>query len=54
LRQPEITAEIRLSAVARYVRQSTWASHPALTRAGYEALQEILLAGGFIPRRYPF
>jgi NitT/TauT family transport system substrate-binding protein len=43
---PEITAEIRLRAVERYVRQSTWASHPALTREGFEALQEILHAGG--------
>jgi len=51
---PEITAEIRLRAVERYVHQSTWASHPALTREGFEALQEILLAGGFIAQRHRF
>jgi hypothetical protein len=36
------------------VRQSTWVAEPALTRAGFEALQEILLAGVFIRRRHRF
>lgn len=51
---PEIDTELCLRAVERYVRQSTWVAEPALTRAGFEALQEILLAGGFIRRRHRF
>ena len=51
---PEIGAEVRVQAVERYLRQGTWNRDPALTRAGYETLQEILLGGGFITRRYPF
>ncbi|HWC04281.1 MAG TPA: ABC transporter substrate-binding protein [Methylomirabilota bacterium] len=51
---PEIAAGTRVRAVERYLRQSTWAPDPALTRAGFEALQEILLAGGFIARRHRF
>jgi NitT/TauT family transport system substrate-binding protein len=51
---PEIAAGTRVRAVERYLRQSTWAPDPALTRAGFEALQEILLAGGFIARRRRF
>ena len=50
---PEIGAEVRVRAVERYLRQGTWNRDPALTRAGYETLQEILLGGGFITRRYP-
>ena len=50
---PEIVAEVRVRAVERYLRQGTWNRDPALTRGGYEALQEILLGGGFITRRYP-
>ena len=51
---PEIPSEIRLHAVERYVRQSTWAPHPALKLEGFEALQAILLAGGFIAKRHRF
>jgi len=51
---PEITADICLRAVDRYARQSTWASHPAITPEGFEALQDILLAGGFIAERHRF
>src|SRR3989441_2342537 len=47
----EIDAGIRVRAVERYLRQSTWVGDPVLTRAGFEALQEILLGGGFITRR---
>ena len=45
---PDITADLRRHAVERYARQNTWAAHPAITPEGFEALQEILLAGGFI------
>jgi NitT/TauT family transport system substrate-binding protein len=51
---PDIDAGVRVQAVDRYVRQSTWATDPVLTRAGFDTLQEILLAGGFIKRRHPF
>ncbi len=51
---PEIDAGVRAGAVERYLRQGTWNREPVLTRAGYEALEEILLGGGFIKRRHPF
>jgi NitT/TauT family transport system substrate-binding protein len=38
-------------AVARYHEQGTWARDPLLRREGYDYLEEILLAGGFIGRR---
>ena len=40
--------------VERYLRQSTWAPDPVLTRPGFEALQSILLTGGFIKRPHRF
>ena len=51
---PDMTAEIRLRAVARYLAQDTWAHDPILRQPGYEALQQILRDGGFIkrPHRY--
>ncbi len=51
---PDIDAGIRARAVERYLRQSTWARDPVLTRAGFDALQEILLGGRFIRRRHRF
>ena len=51
---PDIDAELRRRAVHRYLIQSTWATHPVLTREGYELLQQILLDGGFIGRRHRF
>ncbi|OLB06980.1 MAG: hypothetical protein AUH14_04905 [Candidatus Rokubacteria bacterium 13_2_20CM_69_15_1] len=50
----DIDAGIRVRAVERYRLQSTWVAEPVLTRAGFEALQEILLGGGFITRRHRF
>jgi NitT/TauT family transport system substrate-binding protein len=40
--------------VARYRAQGTWPDDPRLDRPGYERLQEILLAGGFITGRHPY
>jgi NitT/TauT family transport system substrate-binding protein len=37
-------------AVGRYHEQGTWARDPLLRREGYDYLEEILLAGGFIGR----
>ncbi|MGH7346334.1 MAG: ABC transporter substrate-binding protein [Candidatus Rokuibacteriota bacterium] len=51
---PDIDARIRVAAVERYLRQSTWAPDPVLTRAGFDALQTILLDGGFITRSHRF
>jgi NitT/TauT family transport system substrate-binding protein len=38
-------------AVGRYHEQGTWARDPLLRREGYDYLEAILLAGGFITRR---
>jgi NitT/TauT family transport system substrate-binding protein len=51
---PDVDPELRRRAVARYLAQGTWPSHPVLTRAGYEYLQQILLDGGFITRRHRY
>jgi len=45
------TRAILEGAVARYHAQGTWARDPLLRRAGYDYLEEILLAGAFIRRR---
>jgi NitT/TauT family transport system substrate-binding protein len=50
----DIDGAVRVAAVERYLRQSTWARDPVLTRAGYETLQEILLSAGFIKKPHPF
>jgi len=51
---PDIDRRIRVAAVERYVRQSTWARDPVLTRSGFDTLQTILLDGGFIRRAHRF
>jgi NitT/TauT family transport system substrate-binding protein len=51
---PDIEPSVRVAAIERYLRQSTWATDPVLTRAGYETLQEILLSAGFIKKPHPF
>jgi NitT/TauT family transport system substrate-binding protein len=51
---PEIAAPLLARIVARYRAQGTWPDDPRLDRPGYERLQEILLAGGFIKRRHPY
>jgi len=50
----DIDPRIRVAAVDRYLRQSTWARDPVLTRTGFDALQAILLDGGFIKRSHRF
>jgi NitT/TauT family transport system substrate-binding protein len=51
---PEVDAPLLEASIARYQRQDTWARDPLLRRQGYDTLQGILLAGGFIrrPHRY--
>lgn len=51
---PAIPDEIRARAIDRYLRQGTWATDPILRQPGFEYLQEILLAGGFIRRRHRY
>jgi NitT/TauT family transport system substrate-binding protein len=50
----DIDPVIRVAAVERYLKQSTWAPDPVLTRRGYDTLQDILLAAGFIKKPHPF
>jgi len=50
----DIDPRIRVAAVERYLRQSTWARDPLLTRPGFDTLQAILLAGGFTKRTHRF
>lgn len=51
---PAIERSILERIVARFAAQSTWAPDPLLRRSGYDYLQEILLAGGFIGHRHPY
>jgi NitT/TauT family transport system substrate-binding protein len=48
---PATKPAILEGAVGRYHEQGTWARDPLLRREGYDYLEEILLAGGFIRRR---
>jgi NitT/TauT family transport system substrate-binding protein len=50
----DIDPVILVAAVERYLKQSTWAPNPVLTRRGYDTLQDILLAAGFIKKPHPF
>ena len=50
----DIDPNICVAAIERYLRQSTWARDPVLTRGGFDALQTILLDGGFITRTHRF
>src|SRR6266478_5660651 len=50
----DVDPRIRVAAVERYLRQLTWARDPVLTRTGFEALQTIVLDGGFIKRTHRF
>ena len=50
----DIEPAVRVAAIERYLKQSTWATDPVLTRVGYETLQEILLSAGFIKKPHPF
>jgi NitT/TauT family transport system substrate-binding protein len=49
---PEIEPEIRTRAVGRYLAQDTWAHDPLLREEGFNYLQDILVGGGFISKRY--
>lgn len=51
---PDVDPDIRTRAVARYLRQDTWAKDPLPRQEGFEYLQDILVGGGFISKRYPY
>jgi NitT/TauT family transport system substrate-binding protein len=51
---PDIEPEIRTRALARYLQQGTWARAPLLREEGFNYLQDILVGGGFISKRYPY
>jgi NitT/TauT family transport system substrate-binding protein len=51
---PDVDPRIRVAAIDRYLRQSTWARDPVLTRSGYDTLHTILLDAGFIKRAHRF
>ncbi|HXH08984.1 MAG TPA: ABC transporter substrate-binding protein [Alphaproteobacteria bacterium] len=51
---PDIEPDIRRRVVARYLRQDTWAKDPLLHQEGFDYLQDILIGGGFISKRYPY
>ena len=51
---PEVPASTRERIAARYLAQSTWARDPICRRAGYEYLQDMLVYGGLIKRRFPY
>jgi NitT/TauT family transport system substrate-binding protein len=51
---PEVDLPLLARIVARYRAQGTWPDDPRLDRPGYERLQEILFAGGFIKNRHAY
>ena len=51
---PDLTVALCTHIVARYLRQQTWARDPFIRPAGFNTLQEILLAAGHITRRYAY
>ena len=51
---PDIELPLLARIVARYRAQGTWPDDLRLDRPGYERLQEILLAGGFIKKRHAY
>jgi NitT/TauT family transport system substrate-binding protein len=51
---PDVEPDIRRRVVARYLRQDTWAKDPLLREEGFDYLQDILIGGGFISKRYAY
>ncbi len=49
-----IDASMRERIIGRFAAQDTWARDPLLRRPGYDYLEEILRAGGFIQGRYRY
>ena len=51
---PDIDPEVRTPAVGRYLAQETWSRDPLLREEGFSYLQDILIGGGYISKRYPY
>jgi NitT/TauT family transport system substrate-binding protein len=51
---PDIEPAILERAVGRFSKQGTWPRDPILRRAGFDYLQEILQAGGFIRKSHRY
>jgi NitT/TauT family transport system substrate-binding protein len=51
---PGLAPAILVAAIRRYLATRTWAADPILRRAGFDALQEVLLLRGFIRRSHPY
>jgi len=51
---PDIEPGILERAVARFSKQDTWSRDPILRRPGFDYLQEILQAGGFIRKSHRY
>jgi NitT/TauT family transport system substrate-binding protein len=51
---PDIEPEIRMRGVGRYLTQETWSRDPLLREEGFNYLQDILIGGGFISKRFPY
>lgn len=51
---PDIELVVLERAVERFARQCTWAREPVLGREGFDYLQDILLAGGFIKNSHRY
>ena len=51
---PDIEPDVRTRAVGRYLTQETWSRDPLLREEGFNYLQDILIGGGFISKRYPY
>ncbi|MBI4640523.1 MAG: ABC transporter substrate-binding protein, partial [Candidatus Tectomicrobia bacterium] len=51
---PDIDPSIRQRAIERYQQQGTWAKDPLLRQPGFDYLQEILLTGQFIRRKFEY
>jgi NitT/TauT family transport system substrate-binding protein len=49
---PDVEPAIRTRAIARYLQQHTWATDPLLREEGFNYLQDILVGGGFLSKRY--
>ena len=51
---PELDRPLLQAAISRYLLSGTWATEPVLRRAGFDALQEILLTRGFLRRSHRY
>ncbi|MDI6870994.1 MAG: ABC transporter substrate-binding protein [Bacillota bacterium] len=51
---PQVDQEVLLRCVTRYQRIGAWQRTPVLSKESFYRLQEIMIAGGELPKRVPF